>query len=86
MASQLENEFGCMKHCWGVYQQNSIVNYFHIDSTRGNFFTATKPFDTDIDNIGIFFLVLIVLTSSGGPFYVDYSNKTAPYFLQLMRR
>ena len=26
MASQLENELCCIKHCWGVYEQNSIVN------------------------------------------------------------
>ena len=24
MASQLKNEHGCVKHCWGVYEQNSI--------------------------------------------------------------
>ena len=24
--SQLEIEFYCMKHCWGIYEQNSIVN------------------------------------------------------------
>ena len=24
--SQLQNEFYCMKHCSGIYEQNSIVN------------------------------------------------------------
>ena len=31
MASQLENEPCCIKHCWGVYEQNSIVNSVHED-------------------------------------------------------
>ena len=26
MTSQLENELSCMKHCWGVYEENNIVN------------------------------------------------------------
>ena len=35
MASQLKNELGCMKHYWGAYQQNSIINCFHVDSIGG---------------------------------------------------
>ena len=30
MASQLENEL-CIKHCWGVYEQTSIVKHVRID-------------------------------------------------------
>ena len=26
MASKLVNTFNCIKHCWGVYEQNHIVN------------------------------------------------------------
>ena len=26
MASKPENEPDCFKHCWGVYEQNSIMN------------------------------------------------------------
>ena len=35
MASQLKNECGCMKNCWGVCEQNSIINCFHVDSIGG---------------------------------------------------
>ena len=31
MASQLEIELACTKHCWGVDVQNSIVNSVHVD-------------------------------------------------------
>ena len=29
--AQLPNELICIKHCWGVYQQNSIVNSVRVD-------------------------------------------------------
>ena len=32
MASQLENELSCIKHCLGVCEQNSIVNSIRVDS------------------------------------------------------
>ena len=31
MASQLVNELSCNKHCWCVYEQNSIVNGVCVD-------------------------------------------------------
>ena len=31
MTSQLENEPWYNKPCWGVYEQNSIVNSVHVD-------------------------------------------------------
>ena len=31
MAFQLGNEFYCIKHCRGVYEQNSIANSVHED-------------------------------------------------------
>ena len=31
MASQLENELFSVKHCWGVYEQISIVNSVRVD-------------------------------------------------------
>ena len=31
MASQLANELCYIKHCWGVYEQNSIVNSARVD-------------------------------------------------------
>ena len=31
MASQLVNELDCIKHCWSVYEQNSIVNSVSVD-------------------------------------------------------
>ena len=31
MASQLENELSCIKHCLGVYEKNSIVNSVRVD-------------------------------------------------------
>ena len=31
MVSQLENELGFIKDCWGVYGQNSRVNSVHVD-------------------------------------------------------
>ena len=39
MASQLENENCCVKHCWGVCEQNSIVNLCScrwLDSRKGD--------------------------------------------------
>ena len=39
MASQLENEYCCVKHCWVVYEQNSIVNLCQcrwLDRWKGN--------------------------------------------------
>ena len=34
MAYQLVNEL-YIKHCWGVYEQNSIVNTVHVDDWTG---------------------------------------------------
>ena len=31
MAFQLENELDSIKHCWGVYEQNSIVNSVSVE-------------------------------------------------------
>ena len=31
MVSKLENEDFCIKHCWGVCEQNSIANSVHAD-------------------------------------------------------
>ena len=31
LASPLVNEHCCIKQCWGVYEQNSIVNSVRID-------------------------------------------------------
>ena len=31
MAFQLENDDCCIKHCWGVYEQNDIVNSVRVD-------------------------------------------------------
>ena len=31
ITSQLENEFYCIKHWWGLYEQNNIVTSFHVD-------------------------------------------------------
>ena len=31
MASQLENKLCCVKHCWDVYEQNSIVHSVRVD-------------------------------------------------------
>ena len=31
MATQLENELDYTKHCWCVYEQNSIMNTVHVD-------------------------------------------------------
>ena len=28
---KLENEFCGINHCWGVYEQNSIVNWVRVD-------------------------------------------------------
>ena len=31
MASQLDNELCCVNHCWGAYEEYSIVSSFRID-------------------------------------------------------
>ena len=31
MESLLENELACIKHCWGAYEQNMIMNSVRVD-------------------------------------------------------
>ena len=35
MASQLNNEMCCIKHCWDVNEQDSIKNSVHLDYWTG---------------------------------------------------
>ena len=34
MDFQFENELCCIKHCWGVYEQNNIVNSVGVNDGK----------------------------------------------------
>ena len=48
MASQLANEYACIKHCRGVYEKNRIVNSVRVDDWTAELaITASNAVDSD---------------------------------------
>ena len=51
MAFQLDNELVCIKHCWSIYEHNSIVNSVGVDDWKVKLviITCNRQKETDTD-------------------------------------
>ena len=49
MASQLTNELSCVKYCWGVHEQNDIVNNVRADYWSAELAIIASSVETPIE-------------------------------------
>ena len=54
MASQLANEHCCVKYCWGVYEENRIVNSVCVDDWTAERAIMPSNATSTIEKVEIF--------------------------------